>query len=273
MVTTPDSSQIPARQAEEAAQASRDVIEKAFRLLEAWCHRSEILGGSEVARRSGLANTTAYRLLGILDSAAVIERVAGGYRIGDRLRGFTGLLAPSHRPELREATLPFLQDLYVLTHETVHLAVLDGADVRCVEKLHGHRRSPLVSSVGGALPADSTALGKILLAYSPAATQRRVLTKALDGNPAATVTQPLRLNAELRTILRNGVAFDRQGTHPDVSCVAAPVLSSDNAVVAAISISGPSERFEPAAVVDRLRRAARGASLALTAVGLQAGAA
>jgi IclR family KDG regulon transcriptional repressor len=165
---TPDRSQIPARQIDDAAQASRDVVEKAFRLLEAWSHHSEVLGGSEVARRSGLPKTTAYRLIGMLDSAAVIERVVGGYRIGDRLHGFTGLLAPSHRPELREATLPFLQDLYVLTHETVHLAVLDGSDVRCVEKLYGHRRSPLVSSVGGLLPVDSTALGKVLLAYSPA---------------------------------------------------------------------------------------------------------
>ncbi len=273
MVTTPDRSQALATRAEDAAQASRDVVEKAFRLLETWTHRAEVLGGLEVARRSGLAKTTAYRLLGILDSAAVIERVAGGYRIGDRFQGFSGLLAPSHRPELRESTLPFLQDLYVLTHETVHLAVLDGTDVRCVEKLYGHRRTPLVSSVGGVLPADSTALGKILLAYSPTEAQRRVLTGASDGYPTATITRPLRLNAELRTALRQGVAFDRQGTHPDVSCVAAPVLRPDGAAVAAISISAPSERFEPAAVVDRLRRAARGASLALAATGLPARAA
>jgi DNA-binding IclR family transcriptional regulator len=100
-----------------------------------------------------------------------------------------------------------------------------------------------------------------------------VLTKASDGYPAATVAQPLRLNAELRATLRQGVAFDRQGTHPHVSCVAAPVLGPDGAAIAAISISAPSERFEPAAVVDRLRRAARGASLALATTSRQARAA
>jgi len=159
--------------------------------------------------------------------------------------------------------LPFLQDLYELTHETIHLGMLDGVDVHCVEKLYGHRRSPVRSRVGGLLPAHSTALGKVLLAYSDPATQRRALTRILDGYTTATVTQPVRLAAELRATRLRGLAFDRAETHPDVSCVAAPILDHKGQAVAAISISGTQHRFDPAAVAEALRRTARAASVAL----------
>lgn len=265
MVTLRDCSRSASRQAEEAAQASRSVIEKAFALLEAWSHQSEILGVTELARRSGLPKSTTHRLLRSMTATALVTRVAGGYRIGNRLHAFTGLLMTSHRPDLRDVVLPFLQDLYELTHETIHLGVLDGVDVRCVDKLYGHRQSPLRFTVGALLPVHSTALGKVLLAYTPAATQQRVLSAIMDGHSSAALAPPLHLTAELPAVLRHGVAFDRQKTHPEVTCVAAPLLNKAGDAIAAISVSGPSHRFEATAVVDRLRRAARAASLALAA--------
>jgi DNA-binding IclR family transcriptional regulator len=239
------------------------VVEKAFTVLEGWTHRSEIVGVSELARRTGLAKSTTNRLLSMLDSAGVIERATGGYRIAYRFQGFAELLWPGHRPSLREVALPFLQDLYELTHETIHLGVVDDIDVRCVDALFGHRPSPLRYRVGDPLPVHSTALGKVLMAYSPDTTQRHVLSAAFDGRSAAKVAQPRIFTAELSTIRRQGVAFDRQETHPKVTCVAAPVLSRTGEAVAAISISGPTDRFDALAVVDALRRTAKAASVAL----------
>jgi IclR family transcriptional regulator, KDG regulon repressor len=252
----------PARTDENGAQATRAVVDKAFTVLEAWRRRGEVLGVSEISRRTGLPKSTGHRLLGILAAADVVERVDGGFSLGARLHGFTALLSTESPPELREVSLPFLQDLYELTHETVHLAVLDGVEVHCVEKLYGHRRSPLASRVGGSLPAHSTALGKALLAFSCPTTQRRATTGTLRGYTTATVTQPPRLLAELRATRLRGLAFDRQETHPQVSCVSAPVLDQRGQAVAAISISGASHRFDPSAVVERLRRTARAASVA-----------
>ena len=248
---------------QQAAQVNRAVVEKAFTLLEAWQHGGEVLGLSELARRSSQPKSTSHRLLGILEAASLIEREAGGYRLGARLHGLSGRLVANHRPELREICLPFLQDLYELSHETIHLAVLDGLDVHCVEKIYGHRRSPLASRVDGILPAHSTALGKALLAHAGPAAQRRVLRSTLRAYTPSTITDPLRLAAELRSVKVYGVAYDRRETHPDVVCVAAPVLDERGQAIAALSVSGPSQRFDTASVLDRLRRAARAASLAL----------
>ena len=237
----------------DVAQANRAVVEKAFAVLEAWDHRGESLGASELARRTGLPKSTSHRLLGILEAAGVVERLSGSYRLGDRLRDISGMVSAGF-PDLREVGLPFMQDLYELTHETVHLGALDGGEVHCVEKIYGHRRSPLNSRVGGALPAHTTALGKALLGFSSVNVQRSVL---------AHLDEPLVLSAALRTVRRAGVAFDQCETHPAVACVAAPVLNRDGRAIAAISVSGPASRFTPALVADRVRRAAHAASLAL----------
>jgi IclR family KDG regulon transcriptional repressor len=252
-----------------AAQANRAVVDKAFALLEAWDHRGETLGVSELARRTGLPKSTSHRLLGILEAAGVVQRLASSYRLGDRLHDFTNMLVSAIPPQLREVSLPFLQDLYELTHETIHLAALDGTDVHCVDKIYGHRRTPVQSRVGSVVPTHSTALGKVLVAYSPTATQRAVLTGDLPGYTPATVTQPLRLTAEFRATLRHGLAYDRGETHQDVTCVAAPVLNRQGQALAAISISGPANRFDPHTVVERLRRTARAASLALASAHVQ----
>jgi glutamate synthase domain-containing protein 1 len=47
----------------ENPQASRAVVDKACTLLEAWNHRGEALGSSELARRTGLPKSTSHRLL------------------------------------------------------------------------------------------------------------------------------------------------------------------------------------------------------------------
>ncbi len=248
---------------DSAVQAGRAVVDKTFTLLEAWSHRFEILGVSELARRTGLPKSTTNRLLRTLDTAALIERAGSGYRIAERFHGFAELLLPGYRPGLREVALPFLQDLYEASHETVHLGVLDGVDVRCVEKLFGHRRSPFASKVGDALPVHSTALGKVLLAYAPEATRRHVLGAVLVGRVAAATTRPPRFHAELNATRRNGFAFDRQETHPAVNCVAAPVVGRTGEAVAAISVSGPSDRFDPVTVIDVLQRKAKAVSIAL----------
>ncbi|MET9634121.1 IclR family transcriptional regulator [Lentzea sp. NPDC006480] len=256
-------------QLETVAQANRAVVEKAFAVLEAWDHRSETLGASELARRTGLPKSTSHRVLGILEAAGVVERLDGSYRLGERLRGITDVVTAGF-PQLREVGLPFMQDLYELTHETVHLAVLDGADAHCVEKIYGHRRSPLRSRVGGVLPAHSTALGKVLLAYSGLNAQRLVLTGPLRRYTANTVTEPMRLAAELRGTRRAGFAHDLAETHPGVACVAAPVLDETGRAVAALSVSGPVDRFDPPAVVEQLCRAARATARALVSVRIPA---
>lgn len=121
---------------------------------------------TEIAQRADLPLSTARRLITELTEWGGLERLSsGGYRIGVRLWQ-VGSLAPQAR-NLREAALPHMHDLFEATRENVQLAVLDGLEALCLEKITGTKSVPTVTHVGGRLPLHTTGVGKVLLAFSP----------------------------------------------------------------------------------------------------------
>ncbi len=81
-----------------------------------------------------------------MDLAGFIER--GGARFGLGLRLFEWAEHATRRRSVRNVALPFA-DLRAATHQTVHLAVLDGLEVVYVEILRGRDAPWLSSRVGG----------------------------------------------------------------------------------------------------------------------------
>jgi DNA-binding IclR family transcriptional regulator len=148
-----------------------------------------------------------------------------------------------------------MEDLLQATAHTVHLAVLDGTEVVYLEKLMGRGGPPLPSRVGGRMPAYCTGVGKALLAFSPPATVDAVAASEMVRRTPRTVTTPALLTRELADIRRSGLAFDREESTPGVVCVACPVLGATGEVVAAVSISGWTNRLDTGRVASAVRTA------------------
>jgi DNA-binding IclR family transcriptional regulator len=224
------------------------------------------IGVTELARSAGLPKSTAFRLLSILGQAGLVEREGTGYRLGRRLFELGALVTELKPQSLRDAALPYLEDLYELSHETVHLGVLDGTEVLYLEKIHGHNPANSPSRVGGRLPAHCVGLGKAMLAYSPAGTVRAVLDTGLPPlTPHSIVYPNLLLNA-LAGVRKQGVAFDIQEARLGLTCVAAPVLDPNGHAVAAVSISGPTYRFNPTRFTSPVREAVKKISAEIKAL-------
>ena len=173
----------------------------------------------------------------------------------------------SVKHRLRVAAMPFMQDLFAVTEQTVHLAVRDQYDVVYIEKLHGHTAQPLPSQVGGRLPLTCTAVGKALLAYESREFQTEVLSRPLRRYTANSITDPRTLDRELAHIRARGVAIEREEAAEGSCCVAATVLIRDEPI-ASLSVSVPKERFKP----ELLAPAVQTASLALSRLLSRAGA-
>jgi DNA-binding IclR family transcriptional regulator len=168
------------------------------------------------------------------------------------------MLAAAERT-LLELAMPFLQDLYERTHETVHLGVLEGTAVVYVAKIGGHRQARTPSRTGGRMPLHCTAIGKVLLTHADPELQREVLTAPLPRRTPHTLVAPGLLRRQLDGVLENGVAFEREESTLGLLCVSAPVLAEDGrTAVAAISVTGPVGRFRPDAHVTAVRAAATG---------------
>jgi DNA-binding IclR family transcriptional regulator len=214
------------------------------------------MGLNELARATQLPKTTVHRLANELVAHGFLDRSGTRYLLGTRLFEL-GQRVPSRRL-LRETALPFLEDVFVATNETVHLAVVDDAEVFYVERLAGHRSTGTPSAVGGHLPMHCTATGKALLAHSAPDLVERVIAAGLKRRTAFTIVVPSLLLAELDKIREGGAAVEREETRLGFVSVAAPVFDRTGTVLAAISVTGPRSRLDPEHVVGAVRAAARG---------------
>lgn len=241
-----------------AARATRSVqsVDRALDLLEALADIDGSVGVGEVAALTGLPQGTAHRLLRSLQ--------ARGYVRHDAARKYSLGVAASRLGDAAQRSLgrvarPHLAELVALSGETANLAVLEGDDVVYVAQTPSPRTLRMFAEVGRHVPPHSTAVGKVLLAAlgpdrALAVVRRRGLTRMTDH----TITDPAAFVAELDRVRAQGFAVDEQEQELGVRCVAVPV-GPDSGVVAAVSLSGPADRFQGAStegLVAGMRRVA-----------------
>ncbi len=242
--------------------ASKSVLARGLRLLDAFGTGDTALTLTELAERTGLPKPTAYRLLNQLVAWGGLERDGSAYRIGMKLF-VLGQRVPLQR-RLRDAALPYLEDLYEATHENIHLSVLDGTASLFLEKVSGRDSMPIGSRVGVRMPAYCTATGKVLLAFSSAEQLRRVVDAGLVRHTPRTIVLPDLLRLDLARTLERGYGINREEAEVGVSAVAAPVFDQRQRVIAAISITGYAHRLDHDRLAPAVVTAARSLSRELS---------
>lgn len=243
---------------------ARTRVARAFNVLEAFTPAAPALTLSDIARRADLPLTTTHRLLAELCAEGALERDGGGtYRIGLRLWEIASL-APRGVP-LREAALPFLEDLYEVTHENVQLGVREGHDVVYIERIAGRQAVGVLTRVGGRFPLHASGIGLVLLAHAPERVQREVLEGPLRRFTDYTITDPNRLKRVLSQVRREGVAVSDRQVTDDAMSVAAPITDPRGEVIAALSIVAKASGTVAPRLAPAVRAAALGTSRALSA--------
>lgn len=236
---------------------------KMLAILDAFIGSQGTVGLAELAVRTGLPKPTCHRLLAILEDWGGVERTADRrYRLALKIFELGGVV--QNRLRVREAALPFMQDLVVSTREIVNLARLEGHDVLYLERLAGHRalgRCP--SRLAGRMPASCTGIGKAILAFSAAEAVDAVLASGLPALTSYSITDADRFRAALAEIRRTGVAYDYQESRLGLACVAAPIFGPRGEVVAGLSVAGGTERLDVTAVTPAVRTAALAVSRGL----------
>ncbi|HEU5471072.1 MAG TPA: IclR family transcriptional regulator [Actinophytocola sp.] len=246
--------------------ATRSVTGKVLALLGAFTPEAPELTLSELARRAGVSIPTAHRRVRELVAWGAIERGADGrLRIGLRLWEVASL-APRGLG-LREAAMPFLEDLYEVSHENVQLAVRAGLEVVFVERIAGRHAVPVLTRVGGRFALHATGVGLVLLAHAPVAVQDELLGTPLHAYSPKTIIDPVRLREVLAATRRNGYAVSDGQVTVDALSVAAPIRDPSDAVTAAVSLVVRADCAQPAALAPLVMAAARGITRALRGFG------
>jgi DNA-binding IclR family transcriptional regulator len=247
-----------------AVNSRPPVAERLLDILGAFTPDRPALALSDIARLTGLPLATAHRLVGELVKWGALERDdAGVYRIGLRLWE-VGALAPRGLG-LREAAMPFLEDLYEATHQNAQLAVLDGLEVVFLERISGRGAVHVLTRVGGRFAAHATGVGLALLAHSTPDLQETALNGSLQAFTPKTITDSLELRRTFAEIRRTGTAISDGQVELIALSVAAPVFGPDDRVAAAVSVVVPAEGYDWRTLVPAVRAGARGISRTLGA--------
>ncbi|MCC5575661.1 IclR family transcriptional regulator [Microtetraspora sp. AC03309] len=248
----------------DAPRPGRSVTAKVLALLEAFTAAEPELTLSQLARLARLPLATAHRRAAELLEWGALERdERGRYRIGLRLWEVASL-AP-RGVGLRDAAMPFLEDLYEVTHENVQLAVREGAEVVFVERIAGLHAVPVWTRVGGRFAMHATGVGLVLLAHAPRAVQEEVLGLPLRRYSEKTVTDPNTLRRVLADVRRSGYAVSDGQVTVDALSVAAPIAGVDGRITAAVSLVVRADGAQPGALAPLVQAAARGITRALHA--------
>jgi IclR family transcriptional regulator, acetate operon repressor len=224
------------RNTSRSSQEPTSVVRRMSELLAAFEPRDTCLGVNELARRTSIPKATVSRLVREMEEVGFLER--SGAKVGLGLRLFELGERASRRRSVREVALPFMADLREATHQTIHLAILDGTEVVYVEILRARDAPRLPSAVGRRLPSHATGVGKALLAGSSNDVIETVLAAGLRRVGPRTISAPGALLSQLKRISSTGIAYEFEESAPGVACVASAVYIGDGPPVAAVSASG-----------------------------------
>jgi len=229
-----------------------------------------LLGITDLSNLTGLPKSTTHRLVTALvnEGLLVQDEDSHKYALSLRVTALGASILSSHT--VRKVARPILMGLRDETHESVHLAVLEGMEAVIIDTEDSYFFVRAVNVPGQHLPAHAVSTGKVLLAYQWETRLREILSHAaLTGYTDNTITDPRLLFEELRKVRASGYAISCGELEEGIDAVAAPIFDHLNTVVAAVSIGGPSERCRPrqSELIVAVTRAGQQISQALRYVG------
>ena len=230
-------------------------VSTALDVLECFAVDGE-LGVSDIARKLGIAKSTAHRLLTALCRKGIAEQnpETGHYRLGLHLYELGQLVQA--RSILRHVALPTMTKLAQSTGHTVNLSVADGPDVVFLERLENSDDVRFLGHAGRRYPSHCTSSGKAIAAYNPEAAQAR-RDAGFPPRVSHTVRTQDGWDQQLAEVCRRGFAVSTSESFDDVTSIAVPILDLGHRAAAAVSVLGSS-----AEILPELERIARLVQLA-----------
>ena len=200
------------------------------------------LGVSDIARRLGVAKSTAHRVLTTLAGRGFVEQEPNGqYRLGLHLYEL-GMLSHG-RNGLRHVALPVMQAIAEQTGHTVNLGVPDGADVVFVERIESVDGVRILGRSGRRLPAHCTSSGIAIAAHDREVDEAR-RASGFPPRSRGTLRRVEDWQEALAEVHRRGYAMLEEGSYAETSSVAVPIRSQGSAI-GSISVFGPTPLIQP----------------------------
>jgi len=219
-------------------------VTRAMALLNALSYFSQGLTLSELAKKVGLANSTAHRLLTTLQNERFVRFDAerSAWMIG--VQAFRVGSAFIRSRDVVTIARPFMRLLMQREGETVSLAVEDRGEVVYLSQVETQQMVRAICGPGGRTSMHSSGIGKALLAAYPQERLQEIIgNMSFTRQTSHTLTTPDELSRELKKVRDNGYAVDDEEVAVGLRCVAAAIYDENGFPLAGLSLSGPTARI------------------------------
>lgn len=227
----------------DVPSAGMNLITKSMAVLQALAQYGE-LTVHKLAEHTGEPASSLYRLLATLEAIGWTEQGShrGRVRLGlDFLRLGAKL---ENQLDLRQLALPELRKLHDATGETAFLCIRRGMRAVCIERIDGLDVQIHSLRLGESLPLGEGVAPRAILAFEPGELVESYFRGAASESPASAIAPDREiLRGLLEETVSSGVAVAEAEWANGIGGVGAPIFNYKGHVVAALSISGLSQRL------------------------------
>ncbi|MBI4220479.1 MAG: IclR family transcriptional regulator, partial [Chloroflexi bacterium] len=197
---------------------------RTFDLLAALVDERKGLSPAALGRRLGIPKSTVSLMLMHFRARDVVTPAEDGHSIviGPELIKLAFRIVSDF--DIRRIARPELEWLVSETREDVYLGVRHGLEMIYIDRVEGLESIRLKVELGAPRPLHSTAVGKLLLAFSPPELLDTVLAaKGLPRRTARTITDRVALEKHLAAIRKQGYAIGDGENVEEIAAIAVPV--------------------------------------------------
>jgi DNA-binding IclR family transcriptional regulator len=216
--------------------------DKSLRILEV-LHELGTARVTELADYLDLNKGTVHHHLSTLEQREYIVKEGAEYK--PALRLFEMGTQTRRQTEVYPIAKEEVDDLAAQTGEMANLMVEEHGRGIYIYISRGEQAVQLDTKIGSQQHLHTCALGKSILAHMSDERYQDVIERhGLPAKTQNTVTDREKLETQLDTIRDRGIAFDGEERTEGIRCVAAPITDTNENLIGAVSVSGPSTRMD-----------------------------
>lgn len=229
-----------------SAPSGTQSIQRIFRVIEVLSHHTAGMSLQSISAETGLAKSTAHRMLTILVELGYVVQDSFSSRYRLTLKMFELGSGVVNDMDILSVARPHLDRLSRHTGEAVHLVLRDGVDIVYLHKSEASGARRMSSQVGLRTPLFCTGVGKAILATLPDDEVEQIWKKSpIQQITEHTIVDFGQLCEQLKAIRHKGYAIDDEENELGIRCVAVALPGPGGKADAAFSISSLVPHMNP----------------------------
>ena len=236
-------------------------IDRALEIIDILYQERQEMRIAEIAKRLDVYQSTIYRALVTLQHRGFVYQNSENSKYGLGMKLYAIGMTVGKTNAFIEMVKPFVKTLANEFRETINVCVnnpnpankTDNCLLIHQETVPG-RILGSSESLGAISESYCSAAGKLLLAYSPEITDADLKSIDYIKYTKNTISDWEELSFSLNEIKKVGFSVDNEEREEGTFCVGCPLLDKNGAIIATISVSGPSSRIHHIGINNIVKR-------------------